>query len=159
MLKNSLFATSCFLLAACHSSKPVVTIVTKDSTITKDTVIYKTITKWLPGDTVEIGFAIPCPDVKIDTVIRKGNTTLTANIDKGIVKMKCDSDSLKHIIDSVTRLKQKEVFKTNTIVQDKEVPKPYIPTWVWYLIAANIIAVAWKFRNPILSFIKNVLPK
>ena len=130
-------------------------VVIKDSIVLKDTTIYKTDTAYLPGDSVEMWQAIPCPNAKLDTVISKGHTTLTATISKGFLQFKCNSDSLLHIIDSITRLKQKESYHTEktTVEVPVQVIKYKVPKWCWMLLAFNVAAVGWKFRFKILNLL------
>ncbi len=137
--------------ASCKTAQPVIKTVIKDSIITKDTTIYKTVKEYLPGETIEMWQAIPCPDLKMDTSIKKGKTILKASINKGILKMQCETDSLFHIIDSITSIRNTEAWHREVIEVPVDKPVPYIPRWVWFLIAGNVLAVAWKFRFSIIK--------
>lgn len=154
MIKILTILTAIFFLASCKTPQVVIRLVTKDSVILKDTTIYKTVTKYLPGDSVEISVAIPCPDAKFDTTVKKGKTSLTATIKNGRLAIDCKTDSLQHIIDSVTRLKNKEVYHTEVKEVPVNVPTPYIPKWVWWLLVVNVGAVAYKFRYPLIGMFK-----
>ena len=146
--------TIAFLLSACnHRLIPIKTVI-KDSIVEKQTTITKRDTTYLKGDIITVGVAIPCPDAKLDTVIKKGKTTLSATILKGYLHIDCHTDSLQHIIDSITLVKKKEVYHSET----KEVPvegiKYKVPKWCWWLLAAFAASVVWKFRRPLLALLK-----
>lgn len=154
---NKLIAISAvFFLSACSSSKPLAPqIIVKDSVVYNETVVLKTDSVYLPGDTVQLLYRIPCPDVKLDTVIKKGNTVLSATILNGFLRFNCETDSLLKVIDSITRLKQKEIYSTRTVMVPQTIIKYKTPKWCWYLLIACVIYLGIKFRNPIASFIKS----
>lgn len=130
---------------------------TKDSSITKEFVTFKHDTIVTPGQTVELIKLMHCPDAKFDTVIKNGNTTLTASLKNGNLNMQCKSDSLMHIIDSITTLKQKEFYHTETITVNVEVIKYKVPRWCWWLLLGVIGYIVYCFKNPILLFIKSFI--
>jgi hypothetical protein len=127
-------------------------IATKDSVIIKETVSYRTDTLHLPGDTLEIGVAIPCPDAKLDTTIKNGRSTLNAKLLNGLLNVNCFTDSLLHIVDSLeNRLRETFHDRSATSTTVKEVPveviKYRVPRWCWWLLAANVLMVLWRFRS------------
>lgn len=106
------------------------------------------------GDTIKVMRTVPCPEAKFDTVIKKGKTEMKASIKNGVLDIECNADSLQHIIDSITRLKQKEVYQSERVEVPVDKPVPYIPKWVWYLLAITIGLTAWTFRKPLIALIK-----
>ena len=154
-----------FVFASCKTIQPVVEtkIVIKDSIVNTTEIIYRDSTIYLPGDTTEIGFAIPCPEFSQEK--KKGNTTIGVKSDgKGNVKITCREDSLKLVIDSLqTIISKKEVYhseeKTTVVEKPVTVLKYKIPKWCWWLLIINIALLAWRFRNPIGAFIKKAVGK
>lgn len=138
------------LLASCRPVK-IVQTVTKDSIITKDTVIYKTVKDYLPGDTVEVWQAIPCPDAKVDTQVSKGSAHLHVTVSKGILKARCNSDSLLHVIDSIQALRVKESYHRETIAVPVDKPVPYIPKWVWWFITIALLHAGIIYRHDLIK--------
>lgn len=160
-MKNLLIILSLFVAFASCSRKtlpPVQTII-KDSIIEKEVIRYRTDTTFLPGDTLQIWQAIPCPGAKMDTVIIKGKTTLSAKILNGFIRIDCRTDSLQHIIDSVISLKQREIIHSeiSQVPYEVETIVYKTPKWVWWLVAFVVVYFGFKFRNPILSFIKGFI--
>jgi hypothetical protein len=153
MIKYLSIIISLALLYSCRVAKPV-TIVTKDSLVLKDTTIYKTVTRFLPGQQVVLEQKIPCPDAKLDTLIAVGNTRIKAQLKNGQLNVHCSADSLQHIIDSVIKIKSTEHYNTKTVQVPVEVARPFIPKWVWLLILANVLAGVWVFRAPLFKIIK-----
>ncbi|MBL0144927.1 MAG: hypothetical protein IPP48_03370 [Chitinophagaceae bacterium] len=147
-------------------SLPAVTQQVKDSIVFKTDTVYHTQTIQLPGDTLEIAFAIPCPEAKnIDLGKKKGRTQLNIKSDaQGNFIIDCKTDSLTHVIDSLkTVINQKESYhnetKTITVTKVETVTEYKTPKWVWWLLAFNIGQLIWKFRNPIGGFFKKLLNK
>lgn len=154
-MKFLIVISSLVMFAGCKSSKPSITTVIKDSIILKDTTIYKTTVLYTKGDTIKVIRIVPCPEARFDTVIKKGKTEMKASLQNGVLDIECNADSLQHIIDSVTRLKQKEVYHTERVEVPVDKPVPYIPKWVWYLLGAFILLAGWSFRKPLISIIKS----
>ena len=155
---NKILTISLFLITLVSCSKklqPSVETVIKE-TVTTDTVYVpkeKVIT--IPGDTVEIYEAIPCPDVVFhkEATSKSGNVKATVNINKGNLTVDCKTDSLQQRIQWLeAHSKQVKTFeKTVTI---KPPPRRFIPKWVWWLLGITICYVAARialvyFKIPI----------
>jgi hypothetical protein len=130
---------------------PAPTVVVKDSIVEKETLIVKSDTVYTPGQKVFLIKTLPCLDAKFDTTIKSGNTTLKASMKDGHLEASCAADSLTRIIDSLTRVKQKEHFHTETIYVPTEVIKYKVPKWCWWLVAICMGCIAWQFRYPLLK--------
>ena len=157
MYKILLIALFGLILTSCSPKLTPVAGATKDSVFVKEHTIYTHDTVTTVGETVELIKFIKCPDAKFDTVIKKGNTTITASLKNGSLSMQCKSDSLTHIIDSITTLKQKEFYHTETITVNVEVVKYKVPKWCWWLLLGVFCYVAYCFKNPIVFFIKSFI--
>ncbi len=136
----------------------------KDSIIEREKIVVKDSLIYMPGDTLEIGFAIPCPGgEKID--LKKTSKQLNLSIksdSKGNLTVRCASDSLLKVIARLTTImRDKEHHKSNvqtiTVTRIEKVPAYKIPKWVWVLLAGNAVYFAFKFRNPILLFAKSLI--
>lgn len=133
-----------------------------DSIVEREKTVYRDTTIVLPGDTTEIYFAIPCPDVVVNEKVSKGNMHLTAKSDgKGNVKINCSSDSLKLVIKGLeTIIKEKEKYHANTTVQKIPYPVEVIkykkPKSWWWLLLIVCGETFWIFRKPILGLIKKL---
>ncbi len=131
-------------------------IIVKDSVVEKIETRYHSDTVHLPGDTLEITTAIPCPDVLFSKTIKKGRTTLSANIGGGILTVNCHEDSLMAIIDSlqeVTHFKEDFHNKETIVIQEKEVIKNKVPKWCWWMLGLSVLYVGlriliWKYSMP-----------
>lgn len=143
-------------LASC-SKRMLPTVETEiKETITTDTVyVPKEKIVTIPGDSVTIYEAIPCPDVVYhkEATSKSGNVKATVNISKGNLQVDCKTDSLEQRIKWLEAHSNqvKTITKTVTITPP---PKRYIPKWVWWLLGINIIYVAfriliWKYKMPI----------
>lgn len=145
--------TIALLVQSCRVTKPVTTVF-KDSIVTKETTVIKSDTTFLPGDTLEVWQAIPCPDAYIDTVVKKGHSSMQVTVKHGALYARCNTDSLQQIVDSVTTMFER--YQSHQEVKEIPVEKrvPYIPKWVWYLVAYTIGSTLWKLRRPILSLFK-----
>lgn len=156
-----------FLAACSHKLCPTVdTTASKDSVVTKvtqhDSIVY------VPGETVQL----------IDTIVEFVNQSFSAdsnrihlqvNVDKhGKITAKCNADSLMFVLIKtqidLQYYKNRTITKTITVTTTKDVP--YIPKWVWGLLAVNVAVVGWKitslFYKPEttgLSFITDLLKK
>lgn len=134
------------ILAGCSKKMlPTVETVIKE-TITTDTVYVpkeKIVTR--PGDTVTIHDQIDCPDVVYhkEAVSKTGNVKASVNINNGKLDVDCKTDSLIERIQWLEAHSNqvKTVEKTITITPQ---PKRWIPKWVWWLLAINIIYVAGR---------------
>lgn len=146
------------VFASCRTPKTIIVekTVIKDSTVrdtlreTKDTTIY------IPGDTVSIHDSVPCPDAKYSKEVKKGGTTAKVSLNNGKLDVECKTDSLQLIIQmlrrEVIRLSNFiSVERTTTEQVPLEVPKPYIPKWVWWLVGFNVLYFSIKYRLTLLK--------
>jgi heme/copper-type cytochrome/quinol oxidase subunit 2 len=143
-----------FSFNACRTVRPVLHTNQKDSVVTVTVTEKVTVTEYLPGDTVELWQAIPCPEAVVDRTVKKGNTSLSVQLKNGQLNVRCNSDSLQRIIDSIKTSVHKEVYREKTISIPIDKPVPYIPKWVWWLIAANTFYLFWRFRKPLIKLLK-----
>ncbi|MCX6210138.1 MAG: hypothetical protein NTZ59_11755 [Bacteroidetes bacterium] len=150
------------LVAATSCSKkmlPSETIV-KDSTATSIVYIPKDSIIKIAGDSVTIHDTIPCPDAVYHKQVtsNKGTLKATVDINKGKLNIDCKQDSLQQRISwfekEVERLKNH--FEYKQIPVPTPVPTPYIPKWVWYLTAINLLSLVWKYRSFLLTTIKKI---
>ena len=151
-------------LAGCTASRvpaPSVTIITKDSIVEKEVIRYRTDTTIIPGDTIKLQVAIPCPDLVYHKKVENGNTSLVLDIKDGLLTADCQTDSLLHIVDSLQEtIKERQSWhssnETKTLVNTVEKIKYKIPKWCWYLLLLNVVYIIFKFRSPISFAIKTV---
>lgn len=137
------------LFASCSRNMlPTVQTVIKDSIVQTEHTVHTRDTMYLPGDSVEISVAVPCPDATINQVVKSGKTTLRAKLENGRLTVDCKTDSLQQIIDSLTILKNKEITKTitTTVNVPVEVVKYKVPTWCWWLLGFNVLSIIWRYR-------------
>ena len=147
-------------ITGCKTVCPVSSNISRDSTVEREKIFYRDTVIQLPGDTLEIGFAIPCPEVNVDEYFTNGNMTITAKSSgNNNVIVRCKTDSLTLVIDSlITVIKEKEKYhKEIKIIPAKPVKiiEYKTPKWCWYLLTINLLLLAWRFRNPIRSLFKN----
>ncbi len=154
------------LLAACtHKMCPTVSVDTaaNDSVVTKyvqhDSIVY------VPGESVQL----------VDTLVRYVTQTFVADsnrvhlrvtVDKnGKLTAKCNADSLMFVL--IKTQIDLQYYKNRTVTITKTITvtekTPYIPNWVWVLLAINVALVGLKitslFYKPettAFSFIKNL---
>jgi putative transposon-encoded protein len=148
-------------LGSCHKRLiPTQTAETKDSVNVQHEIEYKDTTIYVPGTTVHIVDSIPCPEVTMHREVKNNGTTATVDINKGKMNVDCKTDSLQVIIQMLRRelIRQVNFHNTKEVVQvPVDVPKPYIPKWVWWSLVANAGFGIWTFRTPILSLIKRFI--
>jgi hypothetical protein len=144
------------VLFGCKATKPMVTTVIKDSIVTQIKTEYHTDTLLVKGDTVEVTESIPCPDVKIERWVTKGNTKLAYSINNGWLNINCHTDEWLHIIDSLeTKITTIEGYhsKVDTVIKEVELIKYKVPKWCWILLSLNVLQVCWYLRKPILKLV------
>jgi Bacteriophage holin family len=154
-------------LMSCSASKhlPI-----ENKTVIKDSIVFKTDTVkttqkiFVLGETVKVGFAIPCPEASnVSFAKKQGNTSvLVQSDDKGNFTVDCKTDSMQLVIDSLITVtndleKYHNEVQTITITKIENVVKFKVPKWCWWLLGINVCAVAFRFRNPIGSFFKGIL--
>lgn len=137
-------------------------LIIKDSVVTKTDTLYQTEKVFIPGDTVEVAFAIPCPQAEnLYFSKQKNKTSLSVKSDsKGNFTVNCHTDSLTHIIDSLkTIISNTKYFHSEEKMINVPVTviKYKVPKWCWWLLLINIIYLCWKFRSPLTAFFKKLL--
>lgn len=119
----------------------------------KDTVIR------IPGDTVRLQTKVPCPDADWHGEVKGNKTSVKASLKNGELNVDCHSDSLNLRIQYLEKeLTNRNVsVTTNTIEVPVNVPKPYIPKWVWYLLFYSFGITLWKFWKQIVQLVKKLI--
>lgn len=79
--------------------------------------------------------------------LTSGKTKIKAEVQGKTLKLTASSD--KQVCED--KVIEKVVTKDKLIYKDKIVKAPYIPKWVYILIAANVVFIGWKIRR-FLSF-------
>lgn len=95
---------------------------------------------------------------KVVTEVTNGKTTATLSVDKkGNLYVDCKTDSLQQRISWLEwELSiQKFTSKKETVQVPVEVPKPFIPGFVWWSLAINAVLAYLVFKNPIKSLIQH----
>lgn len=165
MMKLITILTLIISLASCSKKMlppKETTVVIKDSIIERERIVYRDTVITLPGDTTEISFAIPCPEVVVDQKASNGRMKLTVKSDgKGNVKVNCNSDSLILVIKGLeTIIKEKEKYNSNKttikIPYPVEVIKTKRPKSWWWLLLIFIGETFWIFRKPIIGLVKKI---
>lgn len=146
MIKQlSIFILIISLTACSKRLQPSVNTDTKE-TITNDTVyVPQEKVVIIPGDTVEIYEAIPCPDVTYhkEATSKTGNVKATVNISKGNLTVNCATDSLVQRIQWL-EAHSRQVKESKTTITITPPAKRWIPKWVWWLLGFNIIYFGLK---------------
>lgn len=161
-MRNIIAIGSFILLCSCQrNTVPQVT----NSVETKDSIAYKTELKdttiFIPGSVVTIVDTMPCPDWNYDSTTADGSVSMHVNVRNGKLTATCKADSLTKVIywlqgNVEFYRKRKEVI---TITKTMKVPKPFIPKWVWWLVAFNVGQLAWKFRFGIAGLVTRVFKR
>lgn len=129
---------SCITQKRCLQKFPP-QIVTKDSIVVKDSMVYVTFRDTIPGDSVLLQDTIPCPDVQYHKEVKSpsGRTTAKVDINKGKLTVDCKVDSLTRIIDSL-QVKIKTIEAYHSEIKTIEVPvvKNKTPLWAWIMLGA-----------------------
>ncbi len=152
-MKDVLIILCMALLAGCSRHViPQQSIVSEDSTITK--IEYRDTVIRIPAKTVEVIKMVPgnCPD--FDTTVKKGNTTVSLSKKGNRLKVDCHEDSLKMVIKALNWRVERMRNVVQQVPVNVEVPKPYIPRWVWWTMGALLTAAAWGNRKLIIRLIK-----
>ena len=157
-----LFAISVlFVLASCGRltvPQQVIKTVTRDSVVTNTVYLPKDSIIYLPGDTLEIYEAIPCPEVDLSREVRSTKTSMTASvkIKNGQLSVECKTDSLMERIAWLEKQVEKASFsvKETTIEVPVEVIKNKVPKWCWWLLLAVVVYIdirilIFKYNLPI----------
>jgi len=138
---------SVLLLGSCTTAKKCAAkfppqIITVDSIVLKDTIIYRDSIIRISGESVRLEADLKDTTAVIDTTVKNGKTTLRLQLSKGKLSASCNADSLQLVIKNLTTIiKDKQRFKNQT----EKVPYPVIeyktPKWCYRLLWANIIVV------------------
>lgn len=77
----------------------------------------------------------------------------------GNLLFNCNTDSLKQKISWLETSLRKEKFykESKTIPVPVEVPKPYIPKWMWWLFGISICINIWNYRYSIISLFQHII--
>lgn len=171
------------MLASCGRKMlpaPSITSVEKDSSYTKVTNTVKDTTLVTPAKTTSLATYLDSllaiikrlneqnsdtsEYVVVEEKVSKSDT-IKAKISvnrAGNIKVECHEDELRqHISWLTSQLLETYLYKSKTVEKKVpypvEVPKRYIPKWVWWLVAYSIIITLLAFRKPIISFIKAIV--
>ena len=159
-MRNFLYILVLLVATSCGKKLVPSVTITKDSIATSIVYIPKDSIIKIAGDSVIIHDTIPCPDAVYhkEVVSEKGKLRAVVDINKGKLNVDCKQDSLLQRISwfekEVERLKNHFEFKQ--IPVPVPVPKPYIPKWVWWLVAANVVSLVWRYRSFLLGIIKKI---
>jgi Bacteriophage holin family len=153
-------------MSGCSSGRhvqliPETSTYVRDSTVITTDTIYRSDTMIIPGEQLTAYIQIPCPEAKNLHIGKKqGRTELSVLSDnRGNMYVSCKADSLQHIVDSIKEVVTKvhkfhEEKKTVTFTKTDYITKYRVPKWCWLLLLINVFVMAWKFKSPILSFLK-----
>jgi hypothetical protein len=154
------------MFASCKAPKVIIKEVVKDSihTVINTETVVKDSAVFIPGDTVRITDSIPCPDVTYSKEVTKGKITAKVTINKGKLDVECKYDSLMLIIQNlrrelVTFQSYNEHNKATVEQVPVEVPKPYIPKWLWWFLLASLALNVWYNRKAIVSLASHLIKK
>ena len=143
---------------ACSCSRRTIPVITntveiRDSVSTDTLYIARDTTIYLPGDTLQISEAIPCPDVVVDRRVKAGNITATVHLRNGLLNVDCMTDSLMRVITTQEqRIRSMRTRSEKTTTQvPYEVIKYRVPKWCWWLLIANVLYIGfmvyrWKTK-------------
>lgn len=78
---------------------------------------------------------------------------------QGNLLFNCNSDSLKAKISWLEYQLKKERYMNSSVVKQVpvEVPTPYIPKWIMWVVGVSLAVNAWFFRKPIAGLIKHIV--
>lgn len=148
-------------MAACKGSSSVQQApITQhvDSAITTAEVRQRNVPITIPGAAVERVVNLPCPvhtpvATKADSA-RNGHVLLTWGINQqGQLHLRCQADSLLRVVavqDSLIYTLRTRTT-THTITVPQPIVKYKVPKWVWWLVAFNVIGLAWRYRHGLLA--------
>lgn len=132
------------------------TVTDSDSTVVEHT--NKDTTIVIPGKTVHIHDTVPCPEAVYESVAKDstGTLTLTTKLKDGKLDVRCDADSLRKRIAwlETNMYSFKNHTETKQVPYEVKVKEPYIPQWVWWLLAYSVGTTLWVFRKQILALFK-----
>lgn len=141
------------MMASCRSAKVSVgpEVIVRDSIVYRDREVKVPVPPVkIPGDTVKLVDTVPCPDTQWrgTATSTSGRTKLTAEIDKGKIRIDCKTDSLTKVIDSLQfKISEVERYKEKVRTITIEVPKQYIPWWVYLIIGMCVVTMLILLRR------------
>ena len=140
-------------MVSCKTAQVAVRTIVKDSLVVVEKTTHTRDTTYLPGDTLEISVAIPCPDAVVNQQVKTGRSKLTVQLQRGQLTVNCHTDSLLTIIDSLTSTIERNAMHTEMVEVPIDKPVPYIPKWVWWLVAINVIGLLYLNRHTIIKLV------
>lgn len=153
---------SLIMIGCCASRKaPIPKEETKETITERIQYVVKDTAIFIPGDTVRIETAIPCPDIMWHTVAKGNKSKITASLNKGKLTVECITDSLTQRIQYLEkRLERKsQTVTTITEVVPKEVIKNKVPKLIWWIIVLETGMILFAFRVQVLWVVKKLLLK
>ena len=160
-----------FVIALVACGRKIVPVSVKTETERKDSVhteikyVLKDTTIILPGDSVTLHDTVDCPGLTYqkDAVSSSGRLTASVRINNGILEVNCKEDSLKKRIQwlemQLILEKYSQLKITKEIPIPVEVEEPYVPKWVWWVVAYAVAVTGWTFRSPLIKFAKHLITK
>ena len=145
--------SSCITQKRCQEKYPA-QVITKDTTIIRDSIITITDTVRQEGQLIFITDTIPCPQLEYHKSVTKNNLTAKIDISKGKLNVDCKTDSLIKIIETQSHL-------IKTITTHNEVKINTVKEFVvhWYDIVFRFLsAVLFLILLSLIFFIK-IFPK
>ena len=148
MKKLSIIILSLLLLSVCSKKWCTEQYPCIDSTNYRE--IVKIDTSWLqlPADTTYIELPFDCPDQQIIYKEGKKETKIVVRDRKIYINQITAADSAAII----NLFKQSSEFKQ--AVKEVEVPKLYIPRWVWLTLTSLIILLIFAYRKAFFNLIR-----
>jgi hypothetical protein len=147
-------------LAGCsHKMQPPIIIRDSITTVIEVDSFWETHPVYVPGETITLHDTIPCPGVSYTATItgKTGRVTGSVKLHNNRLFFECKADSLTLVLDSLLRVNRTiNTTKKETQIVTVEVPKRYIPKWVWWLIAFNVAAIAWRLRHGIIGIFSKI---
>jgi len=154
-MKHLCFILLCLLFIGCKVTRKASTVEeTKEQTTEVERYVLKDTTVFIPGDTVRLETAVPCPDVSWHTEAKGSKSKIKASVTKGKLIVECFTDSLTHRI----QLLEKQLERTYKTETAKTITAPIqyqTPKWVWWIIIIETGLLAIVFRKEILSVAKH----
>ncbi len=159
-LLASALLSSCITAKKCAERYPP-QLMTKDSIVVKDTVIFKNIREIIKGDSIIIHDSVPCPGVQFHKEVgTKSGLKAKIDLNDGKLNVECKYDSLVAVITHQSQqIRTLERYKQET--KTSQLPpvvkiKYRVPKWCWVLLIINVLVLGFRYRVRIMSFIKKL---
>ncbi len=156
----SVLMSSCITAKKCAERYPP-QLVTKDSIVVKDTIIFKNIPVIIKGDSIIIHDSVPCPGVQFHKEVEtKSGLKAKVDFNNGKLNVECKYDSLVAVIThQAQQIRTLERYKQET--KTSQLPpvvkiKYKVPKWCWVLLIINVLVLGFRYRVRIMSFIKKL---